>query len=130
MQETPCAGNILCRKHLVLVGDFNVHNQGWLRFSNGMSTPGSALYDVSATNGWEQCVKGPTRYEYLIDLVLTDLASFTSVIVLPALADPDMVLATFDTSVSRSEPVKRQVWDFNKADWKSINKILPDTNWN
>ena len=35
--------------------------------------------------------------------------------------DHDAVLTSVDVSVAESEPVKRKVFDFKKADWNKLN---------
>ena len=53
------------------VGDFNVHNVEWLRFSNSTTPEGRELEDVCSSNGLHQHVKQPTLGDYLLDLVLS-----------------------------------------------------------
>ena len=53
----------------------NVHNIDWLRFSYQNSRERKELEKVSISRGLSQCVKGPTRGDYLLDLVLCDFAS-------------------------------------------------------
>ena len=57
----------------IVVGDVNVHHKPWLKFSNGISPEGRELFDVCCRLGFHQCVQKPTRGEYLLDLVLTDV---------------------------------------------------------
>ena len=56
----------------ILLGDMNVHEEGWLRFSDGTSIEGRLLRDVACSHGWEERVRKPTRGQHLLDLVLTD----------------------------------------------------------
>jgi len=58
--------------HILLVGDFNVHNASWLR-SNKTTPAGEALEELSAFHHLEQHVHEPTRGENTLDLVLSDL---------------------------------------------------------
>ena len=115
----------------LVVGDMNVHNVGWLRFSRRDSTEGRLLEEVCSTLGFKQHVKGPTRGAYLLDLVLSDFASGVRCKVVPGIheEDHDAVLTTVDISVAESEPVKRKVYDFKKAEWEKLNKRLGAQNW-
>ena len=55
----------------LLVGDLNVHNEAWLKYSTGTTPEGRALQHFCAEHGLEEKVKKPTRGENLLDLVLT-----------------------------------------------------------
>ena len=57
----------------VIVGDMNVHNPQWLKFSPHPPPEGAALRGCAVMNGLEQCVRVPTRGLNLLDLVLTEL---------------------------------------------------------
>ena len=115
----------------LVVGDMNVHNVGWLRFSSRDSTEGLLLEEVCCTLGLKQHVKAPTRGAYLLDLVLSDFESGVRCKVIPGIheEDHDAVLTSVDVSVAESEPVKRKVYDFKKADWNKLNKRLAAQNW-
>ena len=57
----------------VVVGDFNVHQRQWLVHSAKNTPEGKALEDTCRDEGLKQLVREPTREEYLLDLVLSDL---------------------------------------------------------
>ena len=59
----------------IVMGDMNVHNPSWLRFSNRDTAEGSELEAICDQHGLRQMVSKPTRGPYLLDLVLTDLPS-------------------------------------------------------
>ena len=63
---------------ILVVGDLNVHQRKWLRFSSNDTPEGSLLYNITVEEGLQQVVKEPTRNEYLLDLVLTDIPGTTS----------------------------------------------------
>ena len=48
---------------VLIIGDMNVHNPRWLRFSNKNTPEGTLLYETVAEEGLEQIVKEPTRNE-------------------------------------------------------------------
>ena len=108
----------------IIIGDMNVHHVTWLRFSRETQRQGAELFRIATGNGLTQCVKDPTRYDYLLDLVLTDLESFTSIQVLSSISDHNSVLASFDFRVHWEASISRTIWDFTKADWEAIKSSL------
>ncbi len=69
----------------------------------------------------------PTRGEYLLDLVLSNLDVQTSV--LPKVADHSMVVAVLEVPRPSARVIERQVWDFKKADWDGLRSALSETDW-
>ena len=59
-----------------IVGDPNVHQQSWLRFSTGNTTEGKALHAFCMENGFREYVKHPTRFDNLLDLFLLFIIQF------------------------------------------------------
>ena len=115
----------------IAVGDFNVHNPEWLRFSNRPSPEGSQLESVCCSLGLKQHVKEPTRGNHLLDLVLSNFVSGVTCKVTPGIKedDHDGVLAIVKVSIPAAQPVRRQVYDFKKANWKLLKQKLSDTDW-
>ena len=68
---------------VILLGDINIHHTRWLRFSNRNTELGERLWEVCRDLGLKQIVAKPTRGEYLLDLILTDLPNLCKVDVLP-----------------------------------------------
>ena len=116
---------------VLAVGDFNVHNAEWLRFSNGNSPEGTELEHVCTARGLKQHVKKPTRGAYLLDLVLSNFASGIRCKVIPGVRDDDhdAVLASISISIPASRPVRREVFDFRKADWGKLKRLLKQASW-
>ena len=114
----------------LLVGDLNVHNQGWLKHSSGTTPEGRALQHFCAEYGLEEKVRKPTRDKHLLDLVLTDLGKGVTAEVLPKLQDHSLVLATVALGVPREYVEQRERWVYSKANWKGLRRALADTNWN
>ena len=114
-----------CRYALgvILVGDMNVHERSWLKYSNGISAEGRKLHEVSADLGLRQLVHAPTRGDYLLDLVLSNLEDVTCTVT-PKIADHNGVVVKLKLSVPTSCSVKRTVWSFNKADWEQLFSAL------
>ena len=113
----------------LLVGDLNVHNAGWLKHSTGTTPEGRALQHFCGENGFEEKVKQPTRNEYLLDLVLTDLGKGVVAKVLPKLQDHSLVLATTALGVPKEYEEERERWLYKKADWKGFRRALANTDW-
>ena len=110
-----------CSRHAtscIVMGDLNCHNPDWLHFSRGNTPEGAALEVVCCAHGFLQFVKEPTRGPYLLDLVLSDLASGTRGRVVRGIHgnDHDGVVTTVDLSISASQPVERTVYNFKEAD--------------
>jgi len=108
----------------IVIGDFNCHNARWLKYSNGMSTEGTALERFSMDHGLQQIVREPTRGNYLLDLVLTDMSDAASVRILPAIADHSVVLTSFKFSLDTVSCPPRTVWCYRSADWQGLNNYL------
>ena len=62
-----------------------------------------------------QLVREPTRNEYLLDLVCTDICKST-VTVLPRIADHKSLLVKLPIPEVLERSVKREVWMLKKAD--------------
>ncbi len=93
------------------VGDFNVHNKGWLKFSTHNSPEGLELECVCCTHGLTQHVKAPTRGANLLDIVLSDFQSGVTCRVTPGIHDDDHngVLTKVSVEIPASEHVRRHV---------------------
>ena len=115
----------------VAVGDFNVHNKSWLRFSNADSPEGTELESVCCALGLRQHVKEPTRGPYLLDLVLSDFQSGVTCKVTPGIHDRDHrgVMAKVRMDIPAAEPVQRRVFNFKKANWNQLKGSLLARDW-
>ena len=113
----------------VLIGDINVHEQSWLRFSDGTSPEGRELYHFCRERGWDERVRAPTRNKNLLDLVLTDLGSLVTARVTPGISDHEAILCTMNFPVPTAEAKSREVFDFSKAQWKEMCDYLAATDW-
>ena len=115
----------------IVVGDINVHNLQWLRWSNRDSPEGLELENVCALNGLVQHVNGPTRGDHLLDLVLADFGSGITAKITPGIHDDDHkgVRTKVNISIPESEPVRRKVFNFKKANWKELKRELVEVDW-
>ena len=112
----------------LIIGDLNVHHKGWLRYSSRNSAEGTALRDFCNEMGLQQLVKSPTRKEYLLDLVLSDVGGILCK-VLPRIADHELVLTTLALSAPKSNMLPREVWQFATADWEGLSAALCARDW-
>ncbi len=115
----------------IIVGDMNVHNEQWLRFSNGTSPEGRELEQVCTSHGLKQRVKKPTRGDHLLDLVLTDMIGHVRCDVVPGILDRDhsATIATVSVSIPSAEPSHRQCFNLKKAHWNNLKKDYEDEHW-
>ena len=110
----------------ILLGDMNVHEESWLRFSDGTSPEGRVLRDIACSHGLEERVRKPTRGAYLLDLVLSDLGSDVKVRPVPGISDHSAVLGSLAALVDEEGGRKREVFDFGKASWRQIREHFQD----
>jgi len=112
----------------LLVGDMNVHHQKWLRHSNSNTPEGAALKDICDDFAMKQCVRDPTRGDYLLDLVCTDLDGCKCK-VLPKIADHNGVLVKLRLPIPKGITIERKVWHFRGAAWHNLRCELKAQNW-
>ena len=74
-------------------------------------------------HGFTQLVREPTRQEYLLDLVITDIVG-ASTIVCPSIADHKGVKIKLPVPEVKETVVKRMVWHMASADWRGIEAEL------
>ena len=115
----------------ILVGDMNVHNPEWLRWSSRPTPEGSELEAICCVHGLKQHVREPTRINHLLDLVLSSFSSGVTCSVTPGIHELDHkgVLTEVKLSVPASEPVSRRVYDYKHADWSGLCEQLSSTDW-
>ena len=99
----------------ILVGDLNLHCLRWLKHSSHNSKEGESMRNVCLKSGLRQIVRGPTREQHLLDLVITDIES-VSVVVASKIADHAVLLASLNLSIPQTVAQWRQVWLYTKAD--------------
>ena len=88
------------------------------------------MYAFCGAYNFEERVKKPTRFGNLLDLVLTDIPQHVTANVHPKLADHAFIVATLAFDVPQHVAVKREFWQFNKADWKGLNNLFNTIRWN
>ena len=106
-----------------------MHSIRWLRHSARESVEGRTLFEVASRLGLQQKVKEPTRNQYILDLVITDVTDCTAKTV-AAVADHRGVLTTVKFKVPETASHQREVWNFKEADWDRLSSEIEDTEWN
>jgi hypothetical protein len=112
----------------IIVGDLNIHHKKWLRRSSRNSAEGEELHRFCLDAGMQQLVRGATREQYLLDLVLTDVEDAKCKI-LPEIADHCCVLVYFDLPIPEATVQERQVWRYAKADWEGMKAEFEVFDW-
>ena len=108
-----------------------MHNEDWLKHSNGSSPEGKELEQVSVSHGLRQRVKKPTRGDHLLDLVLTDLHGQVTCEVVPGILDTDhrATIASVNVTIPSTEAPTRECFDIGKAQWSELRKAFADEDW-
>ena len=116
---------------LVMVGDFNVHNQVWLRYSRGNSAEGKALERVCDRFGLKQLIREPTRLDNLLDLLITDMPNVEHTLLREIVVnDHKGIWFDVDIAVPLSVACNRWVWRWDAANWDAMARYLELVNWN
>ena len=110
------------------MGDLNIHHKRWLQFSREDSSIGTEMKNYCDFHGMRQLVRKPTRNEYLLDLVLSNIQGI-SVKVMPYIADHKSLLCRLPFREILENSVVREVWDFNSAEWKELRLALDAFDW-
>ena len=113
---------------IVVAGDLNIHHKKWLKYSNANTPVGADLKCICDFFGIFQAVREPTRNEYLLDLILTNIQGI-SVKVMPYIADHKGILCKLPFREILEKSVEREVWDFRSAEWKELDKALKEFDW-
>jgi len=111
-----------------LAGDLNVHHKKWLKYSSGDTEVGADLKTFCDFHNLSQLVREPTRNDYLLDLVLTDIPKCSSK-VMPYIADHRGVMVKLPTPEVLERSVAREVWILKKANWRDLEDDLGKYNW-
>ena len=115
----------------IIMGDMNVHNIEWLKYSNGNTVEGRELETVCCTHGLTQHVKEPTRGLHLLDLVMSNFSSGIRCKVVPGVRDDDHdgVLTTVNIAIPASKAMRRLVFDYKQAEWSRLKTELAQVQW-
>ena len=126
-----------CKPSLaVITGDFNARSPAWWT-KDVHTTEGSKLFSLTCANGFSQLINEPTLIQTnsssCIDLVFTNQPnlSVNSGVhsSLHQNCHHQIVYSTFNLNIFYPPPYQRLIWDYKKADEKSIRKALDSVNW-
>jgi len=96
--------------------------------SNGNSAEGVQLKQICDDHALRQMVDKPTRGNYLLDLVLTDIDS-CKIQVAPQIADHHAIFIRLRYPMPQSVGILRQVWHYKGAAWQNIRCELRAMSW-
>ena len=108
--------------NLILAGDFNVHNAGWLQ-STETTPAGESLEVLCATHQLAQHVPHATRGSNTLDLIISNFSTPVSTSIHAPLGRSDhaVVVSNFQAVDPRREPTTfRKVWRNAYADWNRL----------
>ena len=126
-----------CKPSLaVITGDFNARSPAWW-IKDVHTTEGSKLFSLTCASGFSQLINEPTHIQTnssaCIDLVFTNQPnlSLNSGVhsSLHQNCHHQIVYSTFNLNIFYPPPYQRLIWDYKKADEKSIRKALDSVNW-
>ena len=113
---------------MFVAGDLNIHHKKLLKYSNANTETGTQLKAVFDHFGMWQAVHEPTRNEYLLDLVRTDIQNAKTTIT-PAISDHKGVMTKLPFAEVLEASVEREVWNLSRARWDELKKALSCFNW-
>ena len=113
----------------MILGDLNVHEESWLRYSSGTSIEGREFHEWCSENGIEQHVRKPTRGDYLLDLVLSDLGPLVKTKVVVGISDHHGVLSSVACPIPEVTRVEREVFLYGKARWTDLRRAIVNLDW-
>lgn len=119
-----------CGKHIVIAGDFNVHNKSWLG-STKTTRAGEVAEEFCASHGLNQHVSMPTRGNNPLDLIMTNVQDGVSIRALPPLGFSDhvVIMADIKLQAHREPRTSRVVWRYGKADWARLQHFYRSSDW-
>ena len=112
----------------VLVGDLNLHHLRWLRDSSRNSSEGELMQTFCNQYGFRQLVSKPTRGNYKLDLLVTDIPNLGCTVT-ASIADHKGVLGRLKLRMPKTEIVCRRVWVFSQANWSGLQERFNGVSW-
>ena len=112
----------------LVAGDLNIHHKKWQRYSNANTGMGQELQNICGNLGLVQQIGGPTRNEYLLDLLLSDIHGISNKI-LHAIADHRSIMASVPFKLQVVREIRRSGWVYNKAKWQALIEALVAYDW-
>ena len=116
------------------IGDFNLSSASWPNLCSNVEIE-QCFIDSFSELGLIQCITSPTHSKgNVLDLLLTNSDSSVQGL---AVLDKDSVCKSdhfpvtlkLNNRVSRKKTIKRECYNFKKANWEALNYDLRHTNW-
>ena len=111
------------------MGDLNVHEINWLKYSEGSNLEGRELLAFANIAGLVERVSKPTRGPNLLDLVLSDLGTELQCKVFPGISDHDAVVGTVNFNIPEIFESQREFFDYKNAPWQRIKMDFEECDW-
>ena len=115
-------GDIAVKIAIFMAGDLNIHHKKWLTHSNGDTARGETLMHFCEEHALRQLGKGPTREQYLLDLMLTDIKR-VNVRICAKIADHSSVCALIPDSLEERSFPSKMVGSTEKPIGMRLKKI-------
>ena len=121
-------------KKCIMVGDFNLPQINWTN-GTGKSTQDNTFLSGFAKCGMVQCIQEATNTKgKILDILLSKSSDYIKnlhVVKYKAYCNSDHYPITFDLMVKckRRTLQKRNMYNFNRANWPNIISQLNDVNW-
>ena len=120
--------------NIILVGDFNMPHVQWDNYHSTVQTE-QLFLDSFSNLGFEQLIDSPTHIRgNILDLLLTNntrLINDTRVHhdTIVCKSDHFPISFTIKSKTKKNKAAKRELYNFKRADWASINSELHNVNW-
>ena len=111
----------------IICGDFNVHESTWLQ-SGHTSSAGTATLDFCESRGLHQLVHFPTRFNTILDLVLSDCPGSAQALPNLNTSDHVVILVAF-SSFTNVSPANRRVYHWSRAPWDRLHHHFGSFDW-
>jgi hypothetical protein len=108
---------------IIMAGDSNIHPKFWLQYSRENIPKGRRLKEICDCYGIKQMVKGPTRGDYLLDLVCSSHSDL-KVRIGPKIADHATVISTLPDSLETRCLAPKRAWHFRHANWQEMKGVI------
>lgn len=125
---------------VIFLGDFNVHNPSWLKFSSRINEAGRRAEEFAISCNLTQLVDVPTRIPdrqgddaHILDLFLTTHPSLYRISTTAPLGKSDHILLKTSYKFimpKHTPPPPRKIWHFKSADWDELRNFFSSFPWN
>ena len=122
---------------MYLIGDLNLPDLNVTQWTTGQGTQplNQSFLDMFNNMCFEQCIEQTThRHGKILDVLLTNAPQSLAKITVGdensvCVSDHFPVLFNIKANVRRKQAVKREIFNYKKADWNSLNSDLSNAPW-